>query len=662
MRRVENTSVFVVSRNNIRVISTTTTRDLLGSTRISQISRRVGAKSQNNMIPNMVEADINEEKKDDIGAEALPQSASKRRARAAGSAGLSELSKQLRIFQAKNEAQAVEINRLERQLRILADLQGINVADLRKALEDACADEAFGEMQSRVAKLKAELEAATLAKQGELRKDMAAPEIANLQLRVGELEEVEEKHEREIHHLYEQLRHERAKATRLESECDQYRNDVSDYAERLKNESAKAAQLEADFEAKLRKLQEEYARKMQEGLAANQQNEGKVSSVPPEMAADYERLLKSMKEKDEALRQARSALQAEQERTRMMIKDLDNQTRQSHVNSQVDNQNMMLLIKQLQEADSQNELRLAQYRTRFAVQDERIKDMGQQLESLYVAFGLLKEEQDSQHVTHAAVRSSLDEADAAMARQMENKQKKVLEKVMAKRNSPGRPPANLRVSTTPDSHRSYGTAETEPLTPTARAVGSPIVPSYQGRTSDPKTPTTWQLLFPKDQAASMDTYYSEVPDPNGLLISGMLIVKSKSMVRKWKAKSSKLYLSGDHYRWDLGEGKSFALQFGIAKVEYYPNHPLSFVVYTNACDSRYPVIRAAASCEEDYHRWMSALTKATSGAEYHPIEDPPRRSFEGSLSSPSVAATPVVPNSREESDLELALELSRQVT
>jgi hypothetical protein len=108
-------------------------------------------------------------------------SPSKRRAKAAGSAGLSELSKQLRILQAKNEGQSVEINRLERQLRILAELQGISVADLRKALEDACADEAFGELQHRVAKLRAELEAATLAKQKELQggRDASAPHIAN---------------------------------------------------------------------------------------------------------------------------------------------------------------------------------------------------------------------------------------------------------------------------------------------------------------------------------------------------------------------------------------------------------------------------------------------------------------------------------------------------
>lgn len=122
---------------------------------------------------------------DDDVAPPLPSMAlspSKRRAKAAGSAGLSELSKQLRILQAKNEAQSVEINRLERQLRILAELQGISVADLRKALEDACANEAFGELQHRVAKLRAELEAANLAKQRELQEqggNAAAGNIAN---------------------------------------------------------------------------------------------------------------------------------------------------------------------------------------------------------------------------------------------------------------------------------------------------------------------------------------------------------------------------------------------------------------------------------------------------------------------------------------------------
>ena len=127
----------------------------------------------------VLSTEIEEEKKESDVMSSLQLSPSKQRAKAAGSAGLSELSKQLRILQAKNEAQSVEINRLERQLRILAELQGISVADLRKALEDACANEAFGELQHRVAKLRAELEAATLAKQKEGQRETAAPHIAN---------------------------------------------------------------------------------------------------------------------------------------------------------------------------------------------------------------------------------------------------------------------------------------------------------------------------------------------------------------------------------------------------------------------------------------------------------------------------------------------------
>jgi len=626
------------------------------------------------MIPTTIETRPSEEKQDDM-ADLPPRSISKLRARQAGSAGLSELSKQLRIFQAKNEAQAVEISRLERQLRILADLQGINVADLRKALEEACQNEAFGEMQSRVQKLRAELEAAMLAKGGIVRKDMAAPEIANLELRVGELEEVEEKQQREIAHLYEQLRHERARATRLESECDQWKKDTNEYSDRLKSEATKASQLEKEFQDQLRKLQEEYAKKMQEGLMAVQsvaKEGGTVSAtyISPEMADEYERLLKAMKEKDEELRKAREELKAEHEKNLQFMRERDNAARMDQVNSQVENENRVLLIKQLQDADSQNELRLAQYKTRFAVQDERINDMAQQLESLYTAFGLLKEEQDSDNLTRAALRNRLDEADAAMARQVENQQKKNLKKQMAKVNArrstnaaagastperqPGSPVARSPTAVT----ESFDYA----VTPTARPIGSPQ--AMKDRSSDSKTHSTWQLLgFPKDQSR-LETYVSDQPDQNGVLISGMLIVKSNSMVknmgRKWKAKNSKIYLNGDHFQWDLGEGKSFALQFGISNIQYNPNHPFSFIVQTDPSSPGSPVIQAAASSEEDYKHWMTALTKATSGEEYNPMNDPALESADSRDPATSANASPIDTVNQEASDYELAMEISRQ--
>ncbi|KAL3934780.1 MAG: hypothetical protein SGBAC_009576 [Bacillariaceae sp.] len=628
------------------------------------------------MIPTVIETRPSEEKQDDMANDLPPQSASKRRARQAGTAGLSELSKQLRIFQAKNEAQAVEISRLERQLRILADLQGISVADLRKALEEACQSEAFGEMQSRVQKLRAELEAAMLAKGGVIRKDMAAPEIANLQLRVGELEEVEEKQEREIAHLYEQLRHEKAKATRLESECDQWKKDSGEYSDRLKSEASKASRLEKDFQDQLRKLQEEYAKKMQDGLMAVQsvaKEGGQVSAtyISPEMADEYERLLKAMKEKDEELRKAREELKAEHERNLQFMREQENAERLNSVNKEVESENRVLLIKQLQDADSQNELRLAQYKTRFAVQDERINDMAQQLESLYTAFGLLKEDHDSVNLTRTSLQSRLDEADAAMARQVENQQKLKLKKQMAKAGAlrsttaasgmstperqPGSPVARSPTAVT-DSFD-------EAITPTARPVGSPQ--AMKPRSSDANTHSTWQLLgFPKDQSRVGETYVSDQPDQNGVLISGMLIVKSNSMVknmgRKWKAKNSKLYLNGDHFQWDLGEGKSFALLFGISTIEYNPNHPLSFVVQTDPSNPGSPVIQAAASSDDDYKLWMTALTKATNGDEYDPMSDPALGIVDSRDTATTPTASPVDAPNQTTTDYELAMELSRQ--
>ena len=83
-----------------------------------------------------------------------------------------------------------------------------------------------------------------------------------MELRVGELEEIEEGHQREIHHLYDQLGHEQSKATRLEAERDQHKHDAQEYLDRLNKATAKVNQLEANFQEKLQQFQLEQARKM----------------------------------------------------------------------------------------------------------------------------------------------------------------------------------------------------------------------------------------------------------------------------------------------------------------------------------------------------------------------------------------------------------------
>eukprot|EP00339_Tiarina_fusa_P013060 CAMPEP_0117023920 /NCGR_PEP_ID=MMETSP0472-20121206/17812_1 /TAXON_ID=693140 ORGANISM="Tiarina fusus, Strain LIS" /NCGR_SAMPLE_ID=MMETSP0472 /ASSEMBLY_ACC=CAM_ASM_000603 /LENGTH=769 /DNA_ID=CAMNT_0004730195 /DNA_START=225 /DNA_END=2534 /DNA_ORIENTATION=+ len=734
-----------------------------------------------------------------------PMSPSKRRAKAASSAGLSELSKQLRILQAKNESQAVDINRLERQLRILAELQGISVADLRKALEDACANEAFGELQHRVAKLRAELEAASIAKRAEFAKDAAAPHIANLELRVGELEEVEEKHQTEIHHLYEQLRHERERATRLEAERDQHKKDAQEYLDKLNKERARFARLEASFQEQMQKHMEEQAKKMQQlavqaakakqdadaasaaasalnstsgssdgahgggSASANRDRAANgsdaatsVNSISPEMAADYQRMVQALKDKDAEIRDLKAQLQAERDKWAQQLRAEREQIQKAQMDSKVGQDKMALTIQQLEDNDSQNELRLAQYKARFAVQDERIEDMGQQLNSLYTAFQLLKEEMEAEDLKQAALKCNLDEADAEIARQVHNMEKQKSQRggfgsntpresagsrrdgfadgfgaTSATRHQDGaagsssqrggfespsqrggsqlggsqrggfdtlsaverdlvdqfETPSGVakssnevpRVITTPSTVDTYSTTGGYP---SAQAVGTPVnAYSASAQTSAsrnaPSTPTTWQLLFPENNNRnSRNTTRSD--NHSGVLISGLLIVKSKnSVVRKWKTKMSKLYLRGDHYQLDMGDTKSYALEFGISKVEFYPNHPLSFVVHVNPYEASAPIIYAAGTTEEDYNAWMQALTKATNGGEYE--VSTPGESSRRSLvapSSPSRAeqqhhsgsfrvsassnesvrsGSQHTPQEQEDADLQRVLELSRQI-
>ena len=71
---------------------------------------------------------------------------------------LSELSVQLRKLQSENNSKASEIDRLERHVRILSDLQGIHINDLRDALRAACEGEAHDELRSVVGKLQAQLD------------------------------------------------------------------------------------------------------------------------------------------------------------------------------------------------------------------------------------------------------------------------------------------------------------------------------------------------------------------------------------------------------------------------------------------------------------------------------------------------------------------------
>ena len=121
-------------------------------------------------------------------------------------------SRQLRFLQAKNQMQSLEIGRLERHLRILTEMQGISMADFQSQVDREWWAEAHAELRRRVASLQAQLGSSTMAPPSTHQDAGAsARKIAILELRIGQLEELEEKQSTEIEDLYRRLMEEKTR-------------------------------------------------------------------------------------------------------------------------------------------------------------------------------------------------------------------------------------------------------------------------------------------------------------------------------------------------------------------------------------------------------------------------------------------------------------------
>eukprot|EP00980_Cylindrotheca_fusiformis_P015226 scaffold4225_cov128-Cylindrotheca_fusiformis.AAC.6 len=437
-----------------------------------------------------------------------PQTPSQQRANALrSSGGLSEISKQLRISQAKNEAQAVEINRLERQLRLLADLQGINVKDLRRALEQACEDEAYGELQHRIAKLQAELEAATLMQ------------------KVGN------------------------------NSSNQNKNNSAE-TEALKSKIAELQSAEARYKKKideLSKIVKEKDKTISELMEAGDktEDEDRLKQELLKMSADQAAMAELLQQKDEALKATRAELDAERQQAEQRRRDLEVKT-------------LADISKLNDDIDKEKDLATSDGKSSSKDNSARLRDMEQQLKSLYTAVGVLSEDHESDKAKHASLKNYLNEADSAVARQMDDAQK-----------SP------------------KGTGQGD--------LYRELLMHEYAQLKGAATKHPGQKTGPLEQRRSVD--YS---------ISGHLLVRSNGLVRKWKTKPARLHFFYGRYRLDLGD-KSYPITFGISKVIHNPDHPLSFTIQTDPLAGGTPTIQVAASSENDYARWISALDGATTG-------------------------------------------------
>jgi hypothetical protein len=539
------------------------------------------------------------------------------------SLGLSELSKQLRTLQAKNEGQAVEIDRLERQLRILADLQGISVSDLRNALSEACKSEAYEELQSRVSALRAQLEAASLAKQNSIEQDSAAHQVAHLQLRVGELEEVEQDLRSQMKGLFDSLKEQTAKASRFEMTCKQQGLEV----ERLKQKLQKAQQEQ--------QIQVQAPAPLVSNAPMNVIPAPVATVVPPQPITQQGAITSVTPQPttEQAIVPApSSAIVASPADMQLLAES----ARLAKVEAQVQQDKLMVSEKQLESTEKQYKLKQAQFKARSMVQEERIQDLEQQLNSLYVAFDMLREEHSEGEATRSALQTSLNEADSRVAQQVtENEQHVRAFPVVAS-------PEVAPYSSTPSRSASY----------VSSSPGFPIEsrPSMHSQASE----VTPVIGNHSPSVASPAPQLRE----DGIIMSGVILIKGSNLLRPWKKRHGTLYQGYSEFQLVISDvtsskqDKVYTLEVGVSTLHRYATQRLAFIIRVNPHDTEAPVIYAAATSEKDYEQWMGALKLATTAHEYNP-HDYNDLYGDSHMMHPSSSF-----NDQEDADLQAALRLS----
>ena len=301
-----------------------------------------------------------------------------------GSAGLSELSKQLRVLQATNHAQANTIDRLERQLKILSDLKGVSVADLKGALMDACQSEAYSELLSQVSSLQAQLlhakestKTAPGNSQIEFEKEAANSKIAALELRVGELEEIEERLGKEINKLYKRTDLQSAKSTRLKAASDQQSSEIEELKSLLQNaaerekvyqateeatrsELQRATQLNSEIQLQLKLEQEGAERLTKLAEASDREKRQRIKEVRKASNAEMlklQTLLSEQIEKSAQLEQLTKKQRADIDTLReSSVETIKNVTNSQDVKLIAMNVELSQLRKKVEEADQAVEL------------------------------------------------------------------------------------------------------------------------------------------------------------------------------------------------------------------------------------------------------------------------------------------------------------------
>jgi len=571
--------------------------------------------------------------------------------------GLSELSKQLRALQSKNQSQATEIDRLERKIRILSDLKGISIGDLQNALRSACEGEAFADMLDQISSLRFQLDSNAFSSGAttseDFDRDSSNRTIAMLQLRIGELEEVEGGLKAEIGSLYDSLREEKSKCTRLTSKNKVLKSQSAEHEEQLRTEKKK---MKKKLVQRVDQVKEKTAVSLEKTAASFEELKEKEDS--------FQREIDSLMKKEDTYKQEIDVM-----KVHMQAMELELQVEKENVQSMRD------------EADArvkETQLRNDQFKYRFESQDERIKDLEQQLSSLYQAFEMLQSEQTEETLHRSKLEMHLNEADSKVASQlhteMENQlglsspalksERMTTDEHMSASTPVLQSPLSLD-QTTPPTNENQNIYSPMASAASLHAATSPSTRAFKNASATRPRSTSFGVgrrsistgRAGSDRRAKLVESNSDVADEDKL-VSGYLWKRDKSGMKSWKKRW--FFLDGGdgnyHIRYSDGpktkiKGELGPIKRGVSTVHQtkeFPNKPYCFVLHVGGHqDPGAPSLYAAASNDQDILKWLFALRVAT-GA-YQP---------KASSSQNAASLTSSNRDEQEEKDREMALMLA----
>ena len=91
--------------------------------------------------------------------------------------------------------------------------------------------------------------------------------------------------------------------------------------------------------------------------SASDKNGSAAGVLSPEMAAEYQKMVQLLKQKDEELRVVNAKLYADEIRRAQQLKDVEERSRDAQMKMKVEADKMAITVKELEDADGQNGLR-----------------------------------------------------------------------------------------------------------------------------------------------------------------------------------------------------------------------------------------------------------------------------------------------------------------